>query len=112
MKTKILCNRLMFVMLQCFALATSQAQSLCSQVYAYTGADQTFTVPPNVYQITVKLWGGGGAGGNYVFNDIGGGGGFATATLNVNPGEQYTYYSWRWWFNGCRSRRLMAGGGA
>jgi hypothetical protein len=58
MKTKILRKRLMFLMLQCFALATSHAQSLCSQAFAYTGADQTFTVPSNVHQITVKLWGG------------------------------------------------------
>jgi hypothetical protein len=89
MKTKLLFKQLMLVMLQCFAFTTLYAQVTCSQAFTYTGADQTFTVPPNVYQITVKLWGAGGAGGNYVFNDIGGGGGFATATLNVNPGEQY-----------------------
>jgi len=90
MKKKILFKRLMFVMLQWFAFTTLQAQSLCSQAFTYTGADQTFTVPSNVHQITVKLWGAGGAGGNYVFNDIGGGGGFASAVLNVNPGEQYS----------------------
>jgi hypothetical protein len=90
MKRKILFKRLMFLMLQWFAFTTLQAQSSLSQGFTYTGTNQTFTVPSNVHQITVKLWGGGGAGGNYTFNDIGGGGGFAMATLNVNPGELYT----------------------
>jgi hypothetical protein len=54
------------------------------------GKDQSWTVPAGVTQITVKLWGAGGAGGNYVFNDMGCGGGFATGVLSVTPGEQIT----------------------
>jgi len=57
--------------------------------FSYTGLDQIFTVPDNVHRITVKLWGAGGAGGNYTFNDLGGGGGFSMSTLNVIPGEKY-----------------------
>lgn len=59
-------------------------------VFNYTGGDQFFTVPPGVTTITVKAWGAGGAGGNYIFNDYGGGGGFATSAIPVTPGEVLT----------------------
>lgn len=59
-------------------------------VFNFVGADQSFVVPAGITQITVKAWGAGGAGGNYVYDDIGGGGGFVTGILNVTPGEQLT----------------------
>src|SRR4249920_3810827 len=58
-------------------------------VFNYTGSDQFYTVPAGVTQITVKAWGAGGAGGNFVFNDYGGGGGYATGVINVTPGEVF-----------------------
>ena len=70
-----------------------------SVVYDYTGADQTFVVPPGITSITVKMWGGGGGGGNaggWTYGYPGGGGGYTTATLAVTPGQILT---------------LMAGGG-
>lgn len=56
-------------------------------VFNYTGSDQFYTVPAGITQITVKAWGGGGAGGNYSFNDYGGGGGYVNGVLNVTPGD-------------------------
>lgn len=48
------------------------------RIFTYTGSDQTFNVPTNCASITMKLWGGGGAGdGGYP----GGGGGFVTGQL-------------------------------
>lgn len=58
-----------------------------NQVFTYTGSEQTFTVPSSVDQITVKVWGAGGAGGTYS-NQIGGGsGGYSEAILTVTPGS-------------------------
>ena len=57
-----------------------------SQAFSYTGANQTFTVPPGVTSLTVKLWGAGGAGAG-----LGGGSGaFVTGALTVTPGETLT----------------------
>ncbi|HYV91679.1 MAG TPA: fibronectin type III domain-containing protein, partial [Chitinophagales bacterium] len=56
-----------------------------------SGADQYFTVPDGVTQLTVKLWGAGGAGGNYdPCPAYGGGGGYVTGTIIVTPGETLT----------------------
>src|SRR5262249_32763590 len=76
-----------FIAITYCAFSSAQADVF---VFSYTGTDQTWTVPAGVAQITVKAWGAGGAGGNYIFNDIGGGGGFVTGTLDVTPGEQLT----------------------
>ena len=61
-----------------------------AQVFAFTGADQTFVVPAGVRRLTAKLWGGGGGGG--VWNrdgshSAGGGGGYTVGVLDVTPGE-------------------------
>ncbi len=60
--------------------------------FAYTGADQTYTVPSGVTSVTVKEWGGGGSGGGpgYLYPSSGGGGGYSTATLAVTPGQVLT----------------------
>ncbi len=59
----------------------------------------TYTVPPNVTQITVDLWGAGGGGGggvpsNIICNSHGGGGGgsggFVRGVLSVTPGQTFT----------------------
>ncbi len=55
----------------------------------------TFTVPPGVTQITVEVWGAGGAGGGATGNPAGGGGGAGggyvrTVNYGVTSGATYT----------------------
>src|SRR5215469_4257034 len=68
-----------------------------SQIFSYTGAAQSFTVPAGVTHITVVAYG--ASGGGTAFNDAsppgnpeqencGGAGGSVTATIPVTPGEQ------------------------
>ena len=58
----------------------------------------TFTVPPLVTSMVVKLWGAGG--GTSILpippnQYVGGGGGpFSTVTLNVTAGQTYTFWWW------------------
>ncbi len=67
-----------------------------TKVFAYTGDEQSWTVPPGVTSVSVKLWGGGGAGkwstshsyGSYIAG--GGGGGYSTGLVAVSPGEALT----------------------
>jgi gliding motility-associated-like protein len=63
-----------------------------SQTFTYTGANQTFVVPPNVNCISVQAWGaGGGGGGNDTQSGApGGGGAYATSIFTVIPGTSYT----------------------
>ena len=71
------------------ALGTQAACGSGAQVFAYSGAAQTFSVPQGVHTINVKLWGaGGGKPGGVAAT--GGAGGFASATLSVTPGTQLT----------------------
>jgi len=68
-------------------------QSLNKVVYTYTGADQTFIVPPGVTMIFAKMWGAGGAAGNiggWSSGSPGGAGGFTVGVLAVTPGQQLT----------------------
>lgn len=58
--------------------------------YAYTGSNQTFTVPAGVNYIFVKLWGaGGGAGipGGWTYGADAGGGGHTRGLFPVTPGS-------------------------
>jgi hypothetical protein len=68
-----------------FLLGTSRAQA-AAVIFTYTGADQTYTVPPGVTSLTVKLWGAGGASAGFG----GGSGAFVAGTLAVTPGETLT----------------------
>ncbi|WP_153796276.1 T9SS type A sorting domain-containing protein [Foetidibacter luteolus] len=89
MKSIILFKR--FILLYvCMIAVTQLPGQVFKTTFPYTGADQTWVVPNGVTKIVVKAWGAGGAGGNYIFNDVGGGGGFAMDTLNVTPGEVLT----------------------
>ncbi|MCZ2442343.1 MAG: gliding motility-associated C-terminal domain-containing protein [Flavobacteriales bacterium] len=76
---------------------------LYSQVSFTTPGTYTWTVPPCVNTITVKVWGGGGGGGGaiaVVKNSAGdeacsgagggGGGGYSSSTFAVTPGQTYT----------------------
>ena len=56
------------------------------EVFTYLGADQHFTVPDGVTEITVKAWGAGGAGSG----KVGGAGGFTSGTFGVVPGDVLT----------------------
>ena len=58
--------------------------------FAYTGADQTWTVPQGVTSINVQLWGAQGGGDNYVNNATGGYGGYVNGVLTVTPGQVLT----------------------
>jgi len=58
------------------------AQTLCQQVFAYTGAPQTFTVPQGITQVTIDAYGAQGFDTVY-----GGRGGRAMGTLSVTPGQ-------------------------
>ena len=62
-------------------------------IFSYTGADQTYTVPANINSVKIKMWGGGGGGGNlggWSYGFPGGGGGYTTADLAVTPGQNLT----------------------
>jgi hypothetical protein len=65
-------------------------------LYTYTGNNQVITVPIGKKYMTVFLWGaGGGCSGIGAIGTTstaysGGGGGYTSATFNVNPGEVYT----------------------
>lgn len=63
-----------------------------SNYYYFTGSQQTYTVPTNVYRLEVHLWGGGGGGGfNGGSGGAGGGGAYVAGFVDVTPGEQYYY---------------------
>ena len=56
-------------------------------------ANDTYTVPAGVTQVTVECWGGGGRGGTRSSNGRGGGGGggaYSRSTVTVTPGNTYT----------------------
>ena len=57
--------------------------------FAYTGGDQTLTIPANVTHALIKLWGAAGGGGSNG-SQVGGGGGYAAATFPVTAGATYT----------------------
>lgn len=58
-----------------------------TQSFAYTGANQSFTVPAGVTSLTVKAWGAGGASNNA---RVGGAGGYSSGTIAVTAGQTYT----------------------
>jgi CshA-type fibril repeat protein len=55
--------------------------------FAYTGADQTFTVPAGITAVVADVF---GAGGSSPLEGKGGGGGWSTGTITVTPGETLT----------------------
>lgn len=58
-------------------------------VYAYTGTDQSFTVPSGITRIKVKCWGAAGGGSNNNNTDRGGSGGYAYGEIDVSSGQQF-----------------------
>jgi len=58
------------------------------QAFDYTGDVQSFAVPASVTSLNVRMWGAAGGGPHWTYGtSIGGGGGFTTGTVAVNPGE-------------------------
>ena len=53
-------------------------------IFSYTGADQSYTVPSGVTSVTISMWGAGGAGG--AAGGYGGGGAYVNGTLAVTAG--------------------------
>ena len=75
------------------AVATAPSPQATTQVvFAYTGADQTWTVPAGVTRVEISLIGAGGGGGQAGIGStaFGGGGGAVTGTLTVTPGDTLT----------------------
>ena len=70
-----------------FQTTTAAANTGLSGVstFAYTGADQTFTVPAGVSSISLSMWGAGGGPGNS--GGYGGGGAYLNGTLTVVAGQ-------------------------
>jgi hypothetical protein len=60
-----------------------------SNAFYSVGSNQTFTVPANVSQITVSMWGAGGGGGTNI-SYVGGPGAYITGTLAVTAGQVLT----------------------
>ncbi|HDQ16667.1 MAG TPA: hypothetical protein ENN31_00925 [Candidatus Vogelbacteria bacterium] len=53
----------------------------------------TWTVPANICEVTVEVWGAGGGGGTAAGNDAGAGGGggaYSSSVISVQPDEEYT----------------------
>jgi hypothetical protein len=69
--------------------AASRYSAAHSMTFRYTGAQQSFTVPAGVTQITVDASGAGGAGIREV---SGGKGGLVKATIAVKPGEDLAVF--------------------
>jgi hypothetical protein len=55
-----------------------------TNIFTYTGSDQTYTVPVGTTSITVTMWGAGGGGAT---PNPGGPGAFVSGTLSVTPGD-------------------------
>ncbi len=58
------------------------------EVFTYTGSNQSFPVPAGVTQVFLKMWAGGGAGGNNYSS--GGAGAYVSGWLAVTPGSVLT----------------------
>ncbi|GLR15640.1 glycine-rich protein [Portibacter lacus] len=70
-------------------LLSFQLNSQTSDIYVYTGATETWVVPAGVFSIDLDISGGAGAQAidRVMTNGEGGGGGNATGTLAVTPGQ-------------------------
>lgn len=61
--------------------------------WSYTGSDQSWTVPANIFYVWGKVWGAGGGGGcagGWTHGAEGGGGGHTYGLIPVTPGETLT----------------------
>lgn len=75
----------LITMIPCTTLAADATGTTNTITYSYTGASQYFTVPLNVYSVSVTLYGAGG--GVYYCGDVynAGYGGIVQADITVTP---------------------------
>lgn len=73
-------------------LPSAPASATTQVVFAFTGANQTWTVPAGVTSVTIDMLGAGGGGGQVGAGSVafGGGGGAVSGTLTVVPGDTLT----------------------
>ena len=67
----------------------AEAASNSKQIFNYTGAPQTLTIPAGVTSITIEAW---GAQGGSSQTGVGGKGGYSKGDLAVTPGETINIY--------------------
>jgi hypothetical protein len=82
--------------------------------FAYTGADQSFTVPAGVYSIQVDLYGaagGNGSWGGWNYGWSGGPGGYTHGTIAVTPGQVLTVMVGQGGAGGATSNATFSYGG-
>lgn len=62
--------------------------NLGEDTFGYSGATEEITIQSGVSTIEFKMWGGAGSGGKFSASGIyGGGGGFTTGKIDVDPGD-------------------------
>ena len=71
-------------------LPPAPASATTQVVFAFTGTNQTWTVPAGVTSVTIEMVGAGGGGGRSGTSNFGGGGGSVSGTLTVVPGDTLT----------------------
>ena len=82
--------------------------------FAYTGVDQTFTVPAGVFFIQVDLFGaagGNGSWGGWQYGWSGGPGGYTHGTIAVTPGQVLTVIVGQGGAGGATSNAVFSYGG-
>ena len=52
------------------------------EIFTYTGADQSYTIPSNAISVTAKIWGAGGRGDERPDRGVGGAGGYTEITIS------------------------------
>lgn len=86
--------------------STNPALGVCpgvpqTQTFAYTGSEQQFQIPTDVYTVSIDAYGAAGVGGNN--HSSGGLGGHVKGNLAVTPGSQlYLYVGGQGGYNGGR----------
>ena len=78
------------------ALGPQPARAATTEIFTFTGNQQTFTVPAGVTAVTIETWGSQGGAGEYEGGGgtpgAGGNGGYVTAIITVMPGEALYVY--------------------
>ena len=80
-----------------------------TQIFTYTGANQTFVVPANTTRLTVYMWGAGGGGG---YSSAGGAGAYVQGNLTVTPGSSIIIIVGGAGITNSRVKTYGGGGGA
>lgn len=76
----------LFVFVVLLNVETTWAQPQ-EETFNFTGGQQSFVVPPNVFQIHIQAWGAQGANATAETTGLGGLGGFAEGDIDVFPGQ-------------------------